>query len=149
MKGTVWLSIVIWVNFTHAILHIMDVHMRNAQPRQEEFESFCRFSICRDCAEEVGCLKVVNWHMNLSIFVWQCETIVYCTESSWIRVLYEIVSWSMIYIIYDSGVFSFMLPGKTSVLCLIDLSSWYYNWRLCFKFCKNICRSDSIINSGI
>ena len=30
---------------THAIAHIVDVPMRNVQPRQEKFEFICRFSI--------------------------------------------------------------------------------------------------------
>jgi hypothetical protein len=53
---------------THAITHIVDVPMRNAQPRQEKFEFNCRFSISRDCAEEASCLEAVNWHMHLPIF---------------------------------------------------------------------------------
>jgi hypothetical protein len=53
----------------HAIAHIVDVPMRNAQPRQEEFEFICKFSISRNCVEEAGCLEAVNWHMNLPIFV--------------------------------------------------------------------------------
>jgi hypothetical protein len=50
---------------THETIHTVDVPMRNAQHRKEGFIH------CRDCAEEM---------------------IVYCTEISWIRVLYEIFS---------------------------------------------------------
>jgi hypothetical protein len=49
--------------------HIVDVPMINVHPRQKEFEFICRFSISRDCAEEVGCLEVDNWYMHLPIFV--------------------------------------------------------------------------------
>jgi hypothetical protein len=53
---------------THATTHTVDVPMRNAHPRQEEFEFICRFSISMDCAKEAGCLEAVNWHMHLPIF---------------------------------------------------------------------------------
>jgi hypothetical protein len=54
---------------THATTHTLDVPMRNAQPKQEEFKFIAEISISRDYVEEAGCLEAVNWHMNLSIFV--------------------------------------------------------------------------------
>ena len=54
---------------THATTHTVDVPMRNAQPRKEEFKFIAGFSISKDCVEEAGYLEAENWHMNLSIFV--------------------------------------------------------------------------------
>ena len=48
--------------------------------------------INRDCVVEAGCQEAVNWCMFMTIFVWQCETIVYSTERCWISVLNDIVS---------------------------------------------------------
>jgi hypothetical protein len=47
---------------THVTTHTLDVPMRIAHPRQEEFIH------CRDCAEEAGCLEAVNWHMYFANF---------------------------------------------------------------------------------
>ena len=55
----------------------------------------------------------------------------------------------MIYIIYDSGVLALRFHGKTSVLCVIDIS-------LCDRGCdrglifrKNNSRSNFLFNSGV
>ena len=116
----------------------------HVQTRQ--FHDHCENSNCRDCAEEASCLDTeigtcICW------FVYDSVRRLYCTESSWIRVLYEIVSWFMIYIIYDSGFLALRFPSKTFVLCVIDISLcalWLWSWFNCFR--KNNSRSDSIFN---
>jgi hypothetical protein len=52
---------------THATTHIVDVPGFSNLGKRNSF--IAGISISRDCADEVGCLEAVNWHMNLSIFV--------------------------------------------------------------------------------
>jgi hypothetical protein len=55
----------------------------------------------------------------------------------------------MICIIYDSGVFSLRFPGKTSLLCVIDISLCDCGCDHGLIFRKNNSRSDYVFNSGV
>ena len=88
------------------ITHAVDMLM--SMCKLGNCNSVVRILIARICVEEASYLDTgigtcICW------FVYESVRWLYFTESSWIRVLYEIVSWFMIYIIYDSGVFSFTL----------------------------------------
>ena len=140
MKWIGWLSVVIWVKCTHAITHVRDMLMSmcklgNSNSLWEfQLQGLCRGGMLS--RDKIG--TCICWVLYESV------RRLYCTESSWIRVLYEIVSWSMIYIIYDSGVFSFMLSQKNLCMC-----SWYFTLWSWFNLRKNISRSNYVFNNGI
>jgi hypothetical protein len=52
----------------HETTHTLQMPMRNAQRRQEEFKFICRFFNYRDCTEEAGNLETKIWLRDLLIF---------------------------------------------------------------------------------
>jgi hypothetical protein len=55
----------------------------------------------------------------------------------------------MIYIIYDSGFLALHFPGKTSVLCVHDISLCDCGCDHGLIFCKNNSRRNYVFNSGV
>ena len=108
----------------------------------------CENSNCRDCAKEASCMDT---RIGTCICWFVCDSVrrFYCTESSWIRVLYEIVSWFMIYIICDSGVFIFKLSVKLLCYVLLIFHFVHCGCDRGLIFYKNNSRSDYVFNSGV
>ena len=122
MKGTIGYQL--W--FVHTCSGYAYEHVQTRKFTRNQ--DHCENLNCRDCVEEAGYLYMkigtcICW------FVYDSVKRLYCTKSSCITVLYEIVSWFMIYIIYDSGVFSFMLSRKNfCVMCSWYFTLWLWLW---------------------